>query len=296
MQTTLLHPGPALEPRVVSVPALSRGVVTRLVPGRTVLDHLAETLRAMGTDSGFAELYAGSLEPVNYCVPTAGDGVVRQVGFSASRRSAHGNLVSGSATVGLRDGRPFMHCHSFWTDPRHRRLGGHLWPETTAGPSAPYAAVYGIFGGAWTSADDPETNMPVFTPNSTKEKNMPDAAFDGGLVPTMVSRILPNEDITDAVGRVCAEAGYQSAVVRAGLGSLVGATFVDRATGRHRKVDGPGTEVVSLSGHVIRAHSGYDVTLTCTLVDRHGVVHAGELVPGENPVAVTFELVLQKIA
>lgn len=296
MQTTLIHPGPALKQRIISVPTLSRGVVTRLTPGLTVLDHLAETLHDMGTDSGFAELYAGSLEPVNYCVPTAGDGVLRMVGFSASRRSGHGDLISGSATIGLRDGRPFMHCHSFWTDPRKRRLGGHLWPETTAGLSAPYAAVYGIFGGAWTSADDPETNMPVFTPSQTKEKNMSDPAFDGGLVPTVVSRILPNEDITDAVARVCAEAGYESAVVRAGLGSLIGATFIDRATGHHRLVDGPGTEVVSLSGHAVRNQSGYDVTLTCTLVDRHGTVHAGELVAGENPVAITFELVLQKIA
>lgn len=296
MQTTLIHPGPALAPRVVSIPALTRGELTRLTPGRPVLDDLVEVLRRMGTDSGFAELYAGTLGPVHYCVPTAGDGVVRAVGYSEARQTAHGDLVSGSATIGHRDGQPFMHCHSFWTDPQNRSQAGHLWPGTTAGASAPYAAVYGIFGGTWTSADDPETNMPVFTPSPTKETNVPDPAFTQGLIPTTVARILPNEDITEAVARVCAEAGYERAVVRAGLGSLVGATFIDHATGCNRTVDGPGTEVVSLSGHATRTTEGHDVTLSCTLVDRHGVVHAGELVAGENPVAITFELVLQQIA
>ena len=35
--------------------------------------------------------------------------------------------------------------------------------------------------------------------------------------------------------------------------------------------------------------------LSCTLVDRHGVIHAGELVPGENLVAATFELTVQRL-
>ena len=84
-------------------------------------------------------------------------------------------------------------------------------------------------------------------------------------------------------------------MVRGGIGSLVGGTFFDRVTGEKRHVDGPGTEVISIIGAVTLLHGHYETKISCTLVDRHGVVHAGELVPGENAVAVTFELIIQKI-
>lgn len=111
----------------------------------------------------------------------------------------------------------------------------------------------------------------------------------------VIARVLPNIDITDAVLRVCREAGYETASVRAGLGSFVGATFIDRATGQIRLADGPATEVIALVGDVRTIGGELAVRLTATLVDRHGVIHAGELVPGENLVAATFELTIQRI-
>lgn len=289
------HPGPRQVPRIKSVPAQSRGVFTRIESGRRLLDHLVETLHEMGTDSGFAELHGGRLSPVSYCVPRPGDGVHRLVSYSETRGYPNANLVLGSATIGTRHGQPFMHCHSYWTEVKAGTLGGHLWPETAAGTEPPFAAVYGLFGAEWTSDDDPETNMPVFTPRPSKERGMPGKAVKPDTIPTTVARVLPNEDITEAVERLCLEAGYRQAVVRAGIGSLVGAVFVDRATGEQRHVDGPGTEVISLVGHVKTSTSESSASLTCTLVDQHGVVHAGELVPGWNPVSVTFELIIQEI-
>nr|WP_243752531.1 PPC domain-containing DNA-binding protein [Leucobacter ruminantium] len=112
---------------------------------------------------------------------------------------------------------------------------------------------------------------------------------------TVIARVLPGEDITEALLEVCREAGFERATVRAGLGSFVGATFVDRASGEHRTADGPATEVIALIGDVRTVDGEPETRLSCTLVDRHGVVHAGELVPGENPVAATFELTVQRI-
>ena len=111
--------------------------------------------------------------------------------------------------------------------------------------------------------------------------------------PATVARVLPNEDITEAVLAVCKRSGYGKAVVRAGLGSLVGARLVDQRTNEVITVDGPGTEVIILTGLVSTGADGPEAQLTCTLVDKHGTVHSGLLAPGENLVAVTFELTIQ---
>ncbi|MBH0130926.1 PPC domain-containing DNA-binding protein [Salinibacterium sp. NK8237] len=291
----LKHHGETLSPRIISVPTRSRGRLTTLTPGRNVLEELTELLREMGTDSGYVELFSGSYTPVSYCVPAGADSE-RAVSFSEARSVEHAELVYGAVTVGLRDNEPFIHSHCMWIDENQQQLGGHLWPETASGSPAPHAAIYGIYGARWTSADDPETRMPVFTPSIDERNPMPNQLAETGYLETVVARVRPNEDLTTAIVFLCEENGFTSAVVRGGLGSLVGATFFDRSTGGVTHVDGPGTEVISIMGDVALVNGVYETTISCTLVDLHGVVHAGELVPGENAVAVTFELVIQKIS
>tara|TARA_R110002051_G_scaffold317518_1_gene398787 strand:- start:6120 stop:7070 length:951 start_codon:yes stop_codon:yes gene_type:complete len=292
---TLTHHGEALSPRIVSIATRSRGMLTTLTPGRNVLDELTEKLRDMGTDSGYVELFSGNYAPVSYCVPAGGDSE-RAVSFSESRTVDRAELVYGAVTVGLRDNAPFIHSHCLWLDESHRQLGGHLWPETISGDPAPRAAIYGIYGARWTSADDPETRMPVFTPSTDERNPMPNHTDATGYLETVVARVRPNEDLTAAVITVCAEHGFTAAIVRGGLGSLVGGTFVDRTTGGTTHVDGPGTEVISIMGDITLVDGHYQSAISCTLVDRHGAVHAGELVPGENAVAVTFELIIQNLS
>ncbi|QYH34541.1 PPC domain-containing DNA-binding protein [Salinibacterium sp. M195] len=291
----LKHHGEALSPRIVSVPTRSRGVLTTLTPGRNVLEELTEKLREMGTDSGYVELSSGSYNPVDYCVPSDGDSE-RAMSFSEPRTVERAELVYGAVTVGLRDNKPFIHSHCMWIDEKQQQLGGHLWPETVSGDPAPHAAIYGIYGARWTSADDPETRMPVFTPSIDERNPMPNQTDATGYLETVVARVRPNEELTAAIETICRENGFASAVLRGGLGSLVGGTFFDRVNGGVRHVDGPGTEVISIMGDVKLVNGHYETKISCTLVDRHGVVHAGELVPGENAVAVTFELVIQKIS
>lgn len=292
---TLKHYGDALSPRIVSVATRSRGLLTTLTPGRNVLEELTEKLREMGTDSGYVELSSGSYNPVSYCVPAGGDSE-RAMSFSDAREVEQADLIYGAVTVGLRDNKPFIHSHCMWIDENQQQLGGHLWPGTVSGDPAPHAAIYGIYGARWTSADDPETRMPVFTPSIDERNPMPNKTDATGYLETVVARVRPNEDLTAAIETICREHGFTSAVVRGGLGSIVGGTFFDRVNGGVKHVDGPGTEVISIMGDVKLVDDHYETKLSCTLVDRHGVVHAGELVPGENAIAVTFELVIQNIS
>src|SRR5690606_6768676 len=124
-----------------------------------------------------------------------------------------------------------------------------------------------------------ETEMPAFTPYRRTPATR---------IRAVSSRIRPGEDLCTAVATVARRAGFDSALVRASLGSLVGARLRSGA-GEPVEVDWPASEVTSLTGRV----RGGDVALVASRVGRHGEVFSGVILPGENPVAVTFELYLE---
>lgn len=286
---TLTHPGPATQPRILAVRARSRGELRTLTPGALLQEELTTLAHELGEGSAYFEIHGGLLEPVSYCTPGPST-EERAMSFSSERGADIAHLVYGSGTVGYRHGAPFVHSHCLWMLPDGSLRGGHLWPETRSGGHAPTALFYGVEGARWVSADDEETRMPVFTAYEEAE-----SMAERPTIETTIARILPGEDITLTVERVAREAGYERAAVRGGLGSLVGGQLVDPRNGAQRSVDGPGTEVVALIGSVEPTPDGPRARLSCTLVDLHGELHAGELVRGSNAVAVTFELILQNI-
>lgn len=285
----LHHSGPPGWPRIKDQRSRIVSSVQSLRPGALLTEELLRLTFELGVSAAYAEVFSGVLAPVDYCVPAEGD-EYRCVSFSEDRRTSTGYLLYGSATTGTREGHPFVHSHMHWSDYAGRSLAGHMWPETVVGSPAPVAAVFGLVDAHWSSFEDLETNMPTFEPSASSPK---ESLMQDQYTPATVARVLPNEDITEAVLTVCKRSGYRKAVVRAGLGSLVGARFVDQRTSEVITVEGPGTEVIILTGLVSTGADGPEAQLTCTLVDKHGTVHSGLLVRGENPVAVTFELTLQ---
>lgn len=115
----------------------------------------------------------------------------------------------------------------------------------------------------------------------------------GRFTRVVYARIAPNEDLVTAVETVCAGEAIAAAYVRGSLGSLTDACF-ERAEGRIVEVWGPAIEVLSLQGEVRSDGDGRPrAVLTAIAADSTGQVHAGRLVPGRNPVLVTFELGLE---
>lgn len=285
--TLLQHPGPRLMPRVQTVTTRSAALHVTLSPGVRLLDGLAQILEGTDATCAQVEITGGVFDRISYCVPAeCPDGSVVCT-FSETREArTPAQLLAGSVTVGFRDGERFMHCHAMWLDAEGQIRGGHLWPETVVGGVPVHAVVHPLPGVTTVNARDPETCMPVFTPHSDAQRSDESGPARGSRV--AMSRVRPGEDITAAVRRVCVEQGFGTAVVRAGVGSLVGACL--RRGHDVVNVDGPATELATIAG---RVHADIaDFELSAIVVDRHGEVHAGVLVPGRNPVAITFELLI----
>lgn len=108
------------------------------------------------------------------------------------------------------------------------------------------------------------------------------------------ARIAPNEDLVQGIEKICRDEGFKNAFVRGALGSLVDACL-GTPDGHWRQVEGPGVEIVSLSGEVRSGSDGaLRVQLSGVVADTQGMLHGGPFVVGANLVLMTFEVTLEE--
>ena len=195
-------------------------------------------------------------------------------------------FVEGSVTFGLRDGAPWLHCHAVWIEPGGKRRCGHLLPDEVVIAEPIRVSGCLIRGAAFVAVPDPESNFTLFEPRPRPALATAPAGAAG--VEALAVRLRPNVDVCSALEQICAEHGYKRAIVQGGVGSVIGATFADG----HRVLP-IATEMMIRTGRIEPDATGaLRATLDVALVDQTEAVSEGRLKRGDNPVLITFELVL----
>lgn len=287
MVELLNQPGPAWPERIIDVDTPTKARVVQLTAGLGLFDALCQAVESSGYPFGSADYFGGRLVPLSYCIP-ADATCERAVNFSEPRATESVDLMVASAVIGIRHGERFVHTHGSWLAPDGQVRAGHLFPESIIGDPPPWAVIAAMPGVRWLSDDDPETNMPTFTPFPTPSEAAMTTSTDGRAV---VARVLPNEQVEEAIAKICLRNNLRNAYIRGGSGSIIGAVF-DDGSGGTRVVEGPATEIAALIGLVT---DGEPNQIHAVLVDKYGQVSAGALMKGANHVAVTLEVVLQEI-
>jgi predicted DNA-binding protein with PD1-like motif len=281
----LVHPGPVAEERVVSVPTRLSAYDVELPAGVRLVDALEQFLHDTGNRAATGELVGGELAEFSYYIPVPGSGEGPVATFSEVRTgAAPGRMIRGGLTLGSKDGRTFCHSHSLFVDAHGFRRGGHLVPESVVLGTGVRARMWGAADVAIEVTPDPETTMSLFVPRQVAESGRGDLA-------AVICRVRPNVDLVTVVEDLAAQQGWDAADVRGQIGSLVGGRL-GQPDGSVVDVDGPATEVMFLDGTARRIDGRMTADLSAHLVDRHGIVHRGRVLPGQNHVAMTYELVL----
>ena len=275
---TLIQPGTPHPERIESYEGRSHRLEFPLRAGASLNDALTQPLVATGMQCAELVFEGGALGPFSYVMPGPPDGPSHAAYFSAPC-SPPGNTVVeiANATFGWRDDAPFVHCHGAWIEQGTHRRGGHILPHETIVARGTTVHAWALSDVVMRADADEETNFTLFHP-------APKAATPDAGDRTVIARIRPNEDITLAIETIARRHHLRNAIVRGSLGSLIGAHFTDGT----RVVD-HATEVLVRSGHL---HNG-EAVLDMLVVDTKGHMHEGRLVRGDNPVCITFELVME---
>ena len=280
------HPGPVAPVRHAKAWAEAVALDFIIHPGETMEAGLGRGIAEAGCDSAYLVLEAARLAPFRYVMPAGSPGPSHAAWYSET--FAPDGIVtvkSAGAIVGCRDGAPFVHCHGLW-QPKGREIAmGHMLPADSLAAEPVRVIGIGLRGAAFHSRQDDETNFRLFAaePFEPIDPGAPDADDrPSGYARALALTLRPNQDVSLAIEAICAAEGIPRARLY-GIGSLNGARFDDGPA-----MASYASELLIRDGRL----EGGRVRLDVAVVAMDGEIFEGVLARGNNPVCVTFELVV----
>ena len=289
----LVQPGPVHPRRIDSFAAEARRLAFVAAPGGSLLEALTAPLVAAGFQAAVLRFSGAAVAPFRYVMPNHAPDASHVAYFSAPwEPEGVTRIERASATFGWHNGQPFLHCHAVWIEADGQRRGGHILNDETVLISGVAVEAWGFEALRIETAEDAETNFTLFQPSWVERRGVggrdafpspsPSRRRDGG-TNAVLARVRPNEDICHAIETLARTHGMSDASIVGSVGSLVGTRFDDG-----RDVPDRATEVLVTHGAVREGVA----TLDLLSVDMEGHVHEGRIARGENPVCITFDLVL----
>lgn len=283
--TCIKQPGPIAHERIVAVASHGRAFKLTLPAGQRLVDAVATGFAAQGFVSGTVDLSGVALGPFAYVMPALSKTGEHAAFYSDTFRPAGVSRIKhGAMTFGRRDGAPFFHAHALWTESNDQFCGGHILPDETVVAEPVTVSAYGIIDATFAGNHDAETNFKLFGP-------VPHRVSGGAAHWTLAHaiRLRPNQDLTGALEAFCARNNITRASIHGGVGSTIGAAFADG-----RVVENFATEVYIQRGLIEPGADGHPVAqIDVGLVDYTGATAEGRLARGQNPVLMTFELIIE---
>ena len=286
---TITQPGRPSPERIQWAEARGCAFSFTVQAGLPLLEAVRRGFAAEGFAGGTLNIRAGALGPLAYVMPALSNTGENAAFYSDTFRPAGiTRLRTGAMTFGERDGAPFFHCHALWTEADGRAGGGHILPEETIVAEPFEVDAFGLDGALFTAEPDPETNFKLLGPIPSAAKVAANTTAET-TSRAYALRLRPNQDFAGSLEGFCKEQGIIRAKLHGGVGSIIGARFVDGRT-----VEPFATEMAVRSGTIASDASGTrKATLDVALVDYLGGLAVGRLVRGDNPVLMTMELALE---
>ncbi|KQT54525.1 hypothetical protein ASG43_02725 [Aureimonas sp. Leaf454] len=278
----LAHPGPEAVTRIEAVETDLVAVEGHLPAGTSVMEAVAAFFSERGLAGGVLRLSGGACDPYRYVLPALSTDGEHAAWYSATIAPAGGaRLIEGTAIVGRRDGVPFLHCHGTWEADGTVRMG-HMLPLDSVLTEPVAVSGHASRTALFDATPDAETAFTLFSPLGLTAAAPSRPVDRRGLF----LRLRPHEDVAGAIAAACRRHGVGAAEIH-GIGSINEVVFEDG-----RRVSCLATEIAIEHGVVASGPDGPVATLDVAVVDIDGAIHRGRLRPGDNPVGVTFELVL----
>jgi predicted DNA-binding protein with PD1-like motif len=286
LMRSIKQPGPEAPERIQWVEVRGRAFSFTLQAGLPLLEAARRGFAAEGFLGGTMNIRRGTLGPFGYVMPALSKTGENAAFYSETFRPAGlSELKLATLTLGMRDGAPFFHCHGLWREADGKISGGHMLPEETFVAEPFEVEAFGIDGAVFAAEVDPETNFKLFGPVPAK------ASGAGASSRAFALRLRPNQDVAECLEAFCRELGIARAKIHGGVGSTIGARFVDGSV-----IEPFATELAITAGSIAPGAGGVlEAELDVALIDYTGGIGEGRLFRGDNPVLMTMELVLEAL-
>lgn len=277
------HPGPVAPVRHAKAWGEAVALDFIVAPGETMEAGLGRGVAEAGCDSAYVDVAGARLMPFRYVMPAGSPGPSHAAWYS--RTFAPDGVVTvteAGAIVGRRDGAPFVHCHGAWQAEGAPLAMGHMLPPDSIAAEPVRVTGVGLRGAVFESRQDDETNFRLFAAERAARGSSDGDGDQSAGSRALALTLRPNQDVCHAIEGVCRDAGITRARIH-GIGSLNEARF-ENGPPMHSYA----SELKIRDG---RLEDGR-VRLDVAVVAMDGAIFEGELVRGDNPVCVTFELVV----
>jgi predicted DNA-binding protein with PD1-like motif len=280
------QPGQPVRERIQWVEGRGRAFTLTLEAGLPLLEAARRGFAAQGFVSGTLNMSGGTLGPFGYVMPALSTTGENAAFYSETFRPAGvTRLKLATMTFGTRDGATFYHCHGLWREADGTISGGHMLPDETFVGEAFEVEAFGIDGAAFLAEVDPETNFKLFGPVRSEVRGAETTSRAFAL------RLRPNQDFASCLETFCRDRGIGRAKIHGGVGSTIGARFIDSLP-----IEPFATELAITSGSIAPGADGnLEAALDVGLIDYTGGIGGGRLVRGDNPVLMTMELVVEEL-
>lgn len=270
MIATLRHPGAAPARRWALAPCSAHAVDVILPPAATLAQ--SAVLALAGYDGGWLVIEGAAFASLDFVIPGTDPTGAHAAWYAGPYRMGAARAAHLGLHVGRKDGAPWSHGHGTfdapdWTGPRM----GHILPLESRLAQPTRAKGWGLRGARLEVCADSETHFPLFQPQ-------PCGAGAGAALITL----RPNQDLCTALVAAASEAGIVAGRVF-GLGSLVHPRLVGQPA-----IDSFATEILLTQGRIAQGQAQIDAQI----VTLDGALHHGTLVPGENGLCITAELLV----
>jgi predicted DNA-binding protein with PD1-like motif len=284
----IAQPGPPAAERIQFVEGRGVALEFDLEPGLDLLEAVRRPLAAIGRSSAALQLQGGAFGPLVYAMPALSPTPEHAAFYSEFfRPGGRRRIAYASATLGVKDDTPILHCHGIWIQADGGRRGGHVIPNETFIIEPVRARAWALDGMGFEARPDAETNFTLLGP--VPRRALGDGRASGRF---FALRLCPNQDICFALEQFCRERRIAAAELRGGVASIIGAVFDDG-----REVEPFATEMFICSGRIATSSGGVpEASLDVALVDYTGGLAEGRLRRGANPVLMTVEVVLEAVA
>lgn len=279
------QPGPVLQPRLLAAEGRGEPFRFTLEPGLLLVEAVRRGFTAAGYVSGTVQLSDAAFGPFTYVMPALSKDDEHAAFYSEFfRPEGITRMHAGALSFGTRDGAAFFHCHGLWREAGGKESGGHVIPEEAVVAEACEVEAFGVRGAQFEVMADPETNFRIFHPAT--EPGRP-----GEGTRAFVVRLRPNQDFCGALEAFCRDHGIARARIHGGVGSTIGVRLADGTV-----FENFATEVYIERGTIERnVDSQLAAAVDIGLIDYTGRIARGRLTRGDNPVLMTFELVIEEI-